>query len=92
MTQDPVQPSTLPNAAIEMLWRGQMIEAIKLLRVERNLGLKEAKDLVDAYIRSQPSLRKKMEEAQAESWQKLKRALIVALIIAAAAYVFFQSR
>jgi len=53
-----------------------VIAAIKVVRVERKLGLKEAKDLVDAYIRSQPSLRQKMEQAQAEVWQKLKRGLI----------------
>ena len=52
MTDEPTQPSSLPNAAIEMLWRGNVIEAIKLMRVERILGLKEAKDLMDAYIRS----------------------------------------
>lgn len=93
MMQDPTQASTLSNAAVEMLWRGDVIGAIKVVRVERNLGLKEAKDLVDAYIRSQPSLRQKLEQAQAEAWRKLKRGLIVALIFAAvAAYVFFQSR
>jgi len=93
MTQEPTQSSTLPPAAVELLWRGDVIEAIKLVRAERKLGLKEAKDLVDAYIRSQPSLRQKMEQAQAERWQKLKRGLIVALTFAAAAaYFFFQSR
>jgi len=93
MTPEPTQSSTLPPAAVELLWRGDVIEAIKLVRAERKLGLKEAKDLVDAYIRSQPSLRQKMEQAQAERWQKLKRGLIVAFIFAAAAaYCFFQSR
>ena len=93
MTPEPTQSSTLSNAAVELLWRGDVIGAIKLVRVERNLGLKEAKDLVDAHIRSQPSLRQKMEQTQAEMWQKLKRGLIVALIFAAAAaYFFFQSR
>jgi|MGYP001576671967 ribosomal protein L7/L12 len=93
MTQEPTQSSTLSNAAVEMLWRGDVIAAIKVVRAERNLGLKEAKDLVDAYIRSQPSLRQKMEQVQAEMWQKLKRGLLVALIFAAAAaYFFFQSR
>lgn len=93
MTDKPPQTSTLSNAAVEMLWRGDVIAAIKVVRAERNLGLKEAKDLVDAYIRSQPSLRQKMEQAQAEMWQKLKRGLLVALIFAAAAaYFFFQSR
>lgn len=93
MTQEPTQSATLSNAAVEMLWRGNVIEAIKVVRAERNLGLKEAKDLVDAYIRSQPFLRQKLEQAQAEIWRKLKRGLLVALIFAAAAaYFFFQSR
>ena len=93
MPIEPAQDQTLSNAAVELLWRGDVIGAIKVVRVERNLGLKEAKDLVDAYIRSQPSLRQKMDEAQAEAWRKLKRGLIVALIFAvAAAYVFFQGR
>lgn len=93
MMQDQTQASTLSNAAVELLWRGDVLGAIKIVRVERNLGLKEAKDLVDAYIRSQPSLRQKMEQAQAEMWRKLKRGFIVALIVAAAAaYVFFKCR
>ena len=91
MTQDPTRSSTLSNAVVELLWKGNVIEAIKLVRAERNLGLKEAKDLVDAYIRSQPSLRQKLEQAQAEMW--LKRGFLVALIFAAvAAYVFFHVR
>lgn len=93
MTPEPTQSSTFSNAAVEMLWRGDVIGAIKLVRVERNRGLKEAKDLVDAYIRSQSSLRQKLEQVQAEMWQKLKRGLIVALVFAAAAaYFFFQAR
>jgi ribosomal protein L7/L12 len=93
MTDESTQSSTLSNAAVALLWRGDVIGAIKVVRVERNLGLKEAKDLVDVYIRSQPSLRQKMEQAQAEMWQKLKRGLLVALLFAAAAaYFFFQSR
>lgn len=92
MTIESAKSSTLSNAAVELLWRGDVIGAIKVVRQERNLGLKEAKDLVDAYIRSQPSLRQKLEQAQAEMWQKLKRGLLVALIFAAAvAYLFFQS-
>lgn len=64
------------------MWWGDVIGAIKVVRQKRNLGLKEAKDLVDASLRSQPSLR-----------QKLKWGLLVALIFAAvAAYLFFQSR
>jgi hypothetical protein len=52
MTQESAQWSALPNAAVEMLWRGNLIEEIKLVRAERNLGLKKAKDLAGAYVRS----------------------------------------
>ena len=92
MTTEPTQSSTLPNAAIEMLWRGEMVEAIKLVRVERHLGLKESKDLVDAYMHSQPVLRQKLEQAQTVTWQTLKRLIIALIVAAAAAYFFFQGR
>jgi ribosomal protein L7/L12 len=41
-------PRTLPAAAMSALQQGHKIEAIKLTREHYNLGLKEAKDLVDA--------------------------------------------
>ncbi len=44
MTQEPTQLSTFSNAEVEMQWRGDVIAAIKVLRAERNLGLKEAGD------------------------------------------------
>ncbi len=37
-----------PRAALEALERGNKIEAIKIVRAELHIGLKEAKDLVDA--------------------------------------------
>ena len=54
----PTPPSGLSLAAIAALWKGQMIEAIKVVRQERNLGLKEAKDAVEAYLKTQRDLRK----------------------------------
>ena len=38
----------LPAPVIEALRRGNKVEAIKLLRQQNGLGLKEAKDIVDA--------------------------------------------
>ena len=40
--------TNFPKAAIEALWQGNVIEAIKVVRQERNIGLKEAKEVVDA--------------------------------------------
>ena len=38
----------LPAPVVEALRRGNKVEAIKLLRQQGGLGLKEAKDMVDA--------------------------------------------
>ncbi|WP_409079661.1 ribosomal protein L7/L12 [Pseudomonas sp. SG20056] len=40
----------LPVEVAAALERGQKIEAIKLLRELRGIGLKEAKDVVDGYV------------------------------------------
>jgi hypothetical protein len=46
----------LPPAAVSALHQGQKIQAIKIVRTVHSLGLKEAKDLVDAYIAGTPEL------------------------------------
>jgi ribosomal protein L7/L12 len=45
------QPQVLPPEVIEALERGKLIEAIKLLRASKGLGLKAAKDAVEAHAR-----------------------------------------
>lgn len=47
---------TIPEEARIAIHQGQIIEAIKVLRTSRNLGLKEAKDLVDSYLQAHPEL------------------------------------
>lgn len=42
----------LPEDVLDALRRGQKIKAIKLLREQRGIGLKEAKDIVDQYLSS----------------------------------------
>lgn len=80
----------LSQEAVSALWRGEVIEAIKLVRLKQNIGLKEAKDHVDAYLRSQPALKKKMEEMQEEMWQGLLRWLFLLLACGAAVGFFMQ--
>ena len=41
----------LSTAAISALQHGRKIAAIKIVREERNIGLKEAKNVVDDYVR-----------------------------------------
>lgn len=62
------------------LCQGYMIEAIKLVRLEQNLGLHEAKDVIDTYLRSQPALKNRIDEAQADAREGLFRWVIFLLI------------
>ena len=57
----------LPPAVIAALTNGRMVEAVKLLREARGIGLKEAKDALDDYIIANPGLRRKLEAQRAEA-------------------------
>jgi len=83
--------SDLPKAAVETLRRGNLIEAIKIVRQDRNIGLKEAKALVEDYIASQPALKKKMDKILVEAQQKFIRWMIgFAVVAAVVAYIVIQ--
>ncbi len=83
MKNKPRPASDLPKAAVEALWHGNVIEAIKVVREERNIGLKEAKSLVNAYIASQPALKKKIDQVLATAQQRFTRWLVGFLVLAA---------
>lgn len=50
MSDNEQESRELPDAAIAALTNGRKIEAVKILRREWNIGLKEAKDAVDQYL------------------------------------------
>ena len=78
---------SLSIAAISALHHGNKIDAIKIVREERNIGLKEAKDAVEDYVRSQPALQSSFATAQAET----KRAALrwLAMLIGLAILVYY---
>jgi ribosomal protein L7/L12 len=78
---------TIPTHAIAELHQGKKIEAIRIVRQAQGLGLKEAKDVVEAYIQSQPALKVAIEAKNKEAKQTLIRWLLVVAAIIAAAYV-----
>lgn len=83
------QPPHLPPAAIDAIRRGSKIEAIKIVREVRLLGLKEAKDQVDAYVNAHPEISNKAGgpvEAGA-SWLPWFVALAVATLLG---YFYYQ--
>ena len=65
-TMIPEKGKDLPAAVATALSQGQKIEAIKLLREAHGIGLKEAKDIVEDYIKSRPELSVKLTAIQEE--------------------------
>jgi ribosomal protein L7/L12 len=81
----------LPPQAVAALALGNKIEAIKIVRETRNVGLKDAKETVEAYIRREPALQQKLAAAQAETKRASFRWVIVLAGIAIAVYYLLLS-
>ena len=76
--------SELPVQVVDAIHANRKIDAIKLLREERGLGLKEAKELVDAYTMKNPQL--VVQRSARGSGGKF----ILIIAIAAAAYAAYR--
>jgi hypothetical protein len=74
----------LPAQVLNAIHAGRKIDAIKLLRKERGLGLKEAKNIVDAYTVANPQLVVQRSSSGGTG------AIMVVLAIAAAAYAAYR--
>lgn len=72
----------LPAAAVAALERGNKIEAIKITREARGIGLKESKETVEAYVATRPDLQQKLGADAG------KAVLRLALIVGAAVVVY----
>jgi len=81
-----MKPS-ISTACLAALHAGNKMEAIKLLRNERGIGLKEAKDEVEAYVDAHPDLKSQLETQSAASMGKLKW-ILLAVVLAGLAYLF----
>lgn len=53
----------LPAAAVDAVSKGNKIEAIKIVRQERGIGLKESKEAVEAYLAERPDLASQYQAA-----------------------------
>ena len=82
----------LPPEAINALQRGNKIEAIKLVRAAQKRDLKDAKDRVDAYVKTDPVLQQKFAAAQAETTRSLVRWIIIIGLAIVAYYVYGVSQ
>lgn len=62
-----MQPHSLSAEALAALRRGDKLEAIRSVRAELGVGLKEAKEAVDAYVDGHPELASELAAARRES-------------------------
>ncbi len=71
MNRDQRPVHDLPADVVEALSQGRKIEAIKRLRAVRSMGLKDAKDTVEAYVSNDPIAQARLERVDAESKRTL---------------------
>jgi type VI protein secretion system component VasF len=63
------QKPTLPLEAVSALHGGNKIEAIKIVREQQGVDLKEAKQRVEQFLRAEPSVQASFAEMRARSGQ-----------------------
>ena len=85
-------PDELPSEVINALWKSRKIEAIKILREEWNVELKESKDIIDNYVRNNPSLKEAMEKAQLSANRGCLILLLAVLLSGIAVYYFLMEQ
>jgi ribosomal protein L7/L12 len=81
------EKTKIPAEAAALLETGNTIEAIKIVRQKHGLGLKESKDLVDAYLREHPNLAARAAAVRSE---QNKRALLWLLLIVSLAVILYR--
>lgn len=85
MSTESTVSTGLPAAAIAALHEGRKIDAIKIVRVEARVGLKEAKERVADYVARNPHLQEQLASSPGTSgfsW-------LFMLLVAIAAIVYF---
>jgi hypothetical protein len=76
----------LPAPVVSALTQGRKIEAIKLLREAHGIGLKEAKDTVEAYAQSRPEVGAKLDALNREGGTRVLQWTVALMALLIAAY------
>jgi hypothetical protein len=81
----------LPIEAQTLLSEGRVIDAVKSVRTSHRLGLRDAKNWVDAHIASEPLLRVQLETRRKAFRRRIFFVFLVfdAIVAAALIYYFF---
>ncbi|MFA5832032.1 MAG: ribosomal protein L7/L12 [Bacteroidota bacterium] len=78
----------LPAQAIASLEKGNKIEAIKIVRNAHHLDLKDSKDLVEHYLRDNPSLEQRYSAIQSENNRNAFMKFLFILVVGSAIVYF----
>ena len=79
----------LPLEAATLLSEGRVIEAIKVVRKAEGLGLREAKQRVDAHIAQEPILQVQLETQQRAARRKFFFWFVVVDLLITAAVIYW---
>ena len=82
------QQLQLPLEAVQALRRGNEIEAIRIVREKARIGLKEAKDTVDAYRRGNPDVRSGLSPGEVPAGRNEYWAIAVIAIVLFGLWLF----
>ena len=63
-----IQNISIPSEAISALENGNKIEAVKIIRDEAWITLKQASNVVEAFLESNPDVKAKFLERQNSAW------------------------
>ncbi len=73
LSSKPCGSAQLSDAVLSALHRGQMGDAIRLLRLEQNIEVNDAKQQIDAYLMEQPRLRHRIDQVETDAREGLLR-------------------
>ncbi len=82
----------IPLEAVTLLNEGHMVQAIKVVRQAEGLGLKDAKDRVDAYLSREPLLRAQLELKQRATRRKFFFWFVVVDVIIIAGVIWWLNQ
>jgi ribosomal protein L7/L12 len=85
-----IADTAMPPAAIDALERGNKIEAVRLVREHAGIGLKQAKDAVDAYERAHPRLDPMVAPGEVRRGSGLVGWITAAVIVGLLVYWYFR--